>query len=1305
MTPANEPVAGCAAATLPAVLQDYLSPSLWEQLQAEPTRRGLLLDALTALHSFVYLLSTYLPHPLVEALKRDPAPGQIGGECLEGSLLFADVSGFTALSERLAAQGSIGVETLTGHINTYFDAMVQVLARSSGALLKFAGDALLAYFPLQANGRHAQWASRAAQRMMRVMGAFAALETPAGPVALRMKIGLATGPFVAVKAGVPERMEYVVFGETVSRTLALEGTLSAGQIGVDAATAALLAPAQIQPHTGDFFLFALDNAEEHADFEIQVEGQRRGRSSGLLMASHEELHAQITLALRQIQALSAFLSAPLVELLLVHAHQRQLPAENRPAAILFFNLTGIEPLWDSANPHTLPRATQVLNACFNVVQTSVARYGGIISRIDPYKVGSKILAIFGAPVAHEDDPLRAVRAALDARAGLAGLLARWERDSTLAADPACGQDAGIALQAGIAYGPTFAGPVGAAIRREYTLMGDDVNLAARLMGAAQPGQILVAPAVAVSIQAAVKLTALAPLRLKGKRDPVPVFQVESLGHDPLSRRLALRGPLLGREAELGLARAALQKALSGKGSLLSVVGEPGIGKSHFADTLAAEARAQGASVHLSTCAAYALATPYAPWIALIRTLAHLAPELAGEAAARQLLEWLAREGCLAEDISAPLLQLFGLPVLSLGNIPTFGESVNSPVPVRPGLFQRLGAQVAPSPAAPVRASLWQLARERQHVPGGSDTWRQLERRIADRVQTRLFNAMEHLWTALAQKSPRVLIFEDVHWLDAPSRNLLTHLVGALSDYPVLFLITCRPAERAGNTFSAQVISLGPLTPKAVEALVSHLLGADSLSGELLALMPTLMAKTGGNPLFIEELCAWFRRNGVQDLEAGLRHSLTLQELVLSRLDTLSHVEGMAVRAASVVGNDFQVSELAALLHETVPTHLSPALEGLENARFTFAMPQVNVEHGAVAHSFCQTLVREMLYDSQPLVRRRQLHARLAEYLRTNHAADLAAVAEELAYHYLQASAWLEASRFALLAGTKAQSRAAYEAALEHYTAAEQALTHLSGAKNATPEARDLWGRVRVGQGDVAFLQGHFEAAGQAYAAAHPDLQDAPQLLARAVLVRPLLKPGVSMLEMTEDAWNVLESAGTALPAIAAVLAWFHWREGDLQVACRWAERGSPNALMAFIGGDLQKAWGSYQAEKELAGAALVALQLAESQSAQGAAKLWLARATEDWTREDDAWGMVLVQCKQAHLLRLQGDLSAAARIVEEARSSLQLVSAQVFDSETPTVVPDAGDFEVCILGQRRYEDIFHALYLFNLLTPFSPEVQ
>lgn len=508
-----------AAPAFPPTLQQYLSPALWEQLQAEPTRRGLLLDALGALHSLIYLLATYLPRPLVESLKRDPALGNVTGEQLEGTLFFADVSGFTALTERLAALGRAGSAELTTHLNTYFDLMVQILARSDGTLLKFGGDALLAYFPAQDAGHHALWATRAAQRMMRAMKNFAGLETPAGPVTLRMKVGLSTGPFGTAAVGRPKRMEYFIFGETVTRTLRVESTLTAGQIGIDAATAAWLPPEQYQPHTADFFTLTA-SPETLDDFEIRPETYRRGRDSGLLMLARAELYEHIETALQQLAALSAFLPAPLVSEIITYAYQRYLPGENRPMAILFLHLTGPQSLWDPADSMTLPRVVQALDACFAAILDSVARHGGVISHIDPYDNGSKFLILFSALTEPNAAPLRAVQAALEARARLIALRAQWAQ----AGDPV----PGLSVRGGLTYNSPFASPVGAAIRREYTVMGDEVNLAARLMAAAQPEQLLVAPSVISAIENAVALTPLAPMKLKGKRDPVPVAQVDGL---------------------------------------------------------------------------------------------------------------------------------------------------------------------------------------------------------------------------------------------------------------------------------------------------------------------------------------------------------------------------------------------------------------------------------------------------------------------------------------------------------------------------------------------------------------------------------------------------------------------------------------------------------------------------------------------------------------------------------------------------------------------------------------------------------
>ena len=1260
--------------SLPATLSRYLSPTLWAQLQAEPTRRGLLLDALNNLHTLIHQLATYLPRPLIEALKRDPTPGRVAGERLEGALLFADVSGFTALSERLAAQGQAGVEALTAHINAYFEAMIRILARSDGALLKFAGDALLAFFPVQDEGRHALWAARAAQRMMRAMDAFAALETPAGPVTLQMKIGLSTGPFLAAAVGAPERMEYAILGDAVARTLVVEGALVAGQIGMDAATAALLPSENCRPHTGDVFTLVSTAADDLDDFEIRPERQRRARESSFLMASQAELLASIAGALRQLETMRAFLSASLVEALVAYAHQRQIPAENRPVAVLFLNITGPESLWDTADPATLPLAVRAFDACFAAIQQSVARYGGVISRIDPYKAGSKVLILFGAPLAREDDPLRAARAALDVRAHTA-----WDSAP------------GLALRGGIAYGPTFAGPVGAAIRREYTVMGDDVNLAARLMAAAQPGQFLVAPAIAAAIETAVTLTPLAPLQLKGKRDPVPVAQLEGLHLDPLMRRLETRGPLFGRDAELERARAALRLARAGQGQRLTILGGAGMGKSHLVDALAAEACATGFSVHLSACAPYTTATPYAPWTNLLRTLAGLAPDAGGEDAARCFLQWLAARRSGADE--NVLLQLLDLPTIAA---PAAFRQLAAPqaASARAGIFQRLGQQTALPAAAASKPSLWQLARERQHTAGG-ETWQRLERRIAERTQARLFAAVESLLAALIAEAPRVLVFENVQWMDAASRQLLARVAETFSAQPLLLVATARPTENDPPAPGA-TLALEPLSLEATRRLTTHLLDDAVPVAELPALAQAIHAQTGGNPLFIEELCAWLRRTGRRDLLEGLRRSAPLQELVLSRLDALPHPEREVARAAAVVGSDFQTSDLRPLLEGRMAVQLDATLEGLRSARFMLPVT------ASLHYAFRQTLVRELLYDAQPVARRRKLHGRLARALHERYAADPLPVAELLAYHYRLAEAPLEAARYTLIAGIKAQRHAAHETAGECYRAVVEALEPLSAAQTAAPEIYALRGRAREGQGDLALLQGHFADAGRAYAEAGDDLPDASHLLARRALVLPLMGDAVGALEAARQAWTLIAPDDETASVVAALLAWLHGRE-DANAARAWAARSRVAPVAAYFAGELHAAWDAYLAAGEPLGAALVALQLAEV-AAQGvapevpaAAHRWLAQAMDIWAQENDAWGLALVHACRETLARQQGDEAAAAAAQREAVALLAHVRQT---ADVGAVMPADG-----AAWRQRYTDIFHAVYLFNLLTVPLPEVQ
>ncbi len=302
-------------------LARYLPAELWRDLSTEEPGRRTLLRAAERLRSLRYLLSTYLPRHLAQDLIRDPSPGRVGAETLAGSLLFADVSGFTALSERLAQLGPEGSERLTEMINRYFEAMIEILAWSGGILLKFAGDALLVFFPQQDEQKEALWAVRAGLRMMNAMEPFSAIETPQGPVALKMKIGISSGRFAAVRAGSAARMEYVVLGEAVGRTMEAEGAAVAGQVVVDRSTAAVLPAGHTEKLSESFSVVAPAAAEEIGSFEVSARIDRH-RTTPLLIG-RKALIADFPRVLEHIEALSAYLPPALVERIIARMRRAQ----------------------------------------------------------------------------------------------------------------------------------------------------------------------------------------------------------------------------------------------------------------------------------------------------------------------------------------------------------------------------------------------------------------------------------------------------------------------------------------------------------------------------------------------------------------------------------------------------------------------------------------------------------------------------------------------------------------------------------------------------------------------------------------------------------------------------------------------------------------------------------------------------------------------------------------------------------------------------------------------------------------------
>ena len=1249
---------------LPPELQVYLPPDLWRKLNIEAPRSGIFINALERMRSLLHTISTYLPGNLVQEKMDHPVPGLVNGKLLKGCLLFSDVSGFTALSERLAVLGPQGAEHLTGAINQYFTAMIDIISWSNGTLLKFAGDATLIYFPEQADGVHVQWAARAGLRMLRAMQAFANLPTPLGPVTLSMKLGLSAGSFLAASIGSPKRMEYALIGQTVSQTLQAEGCASPGQLVINRAAADLLSSRYelAEVKAGFFLLKPADEKSALDEFEIRPE-KRRARNAVLWGASPEEITVEIEGILRQVQALIPYLASELVDRIIAHADQRRLQSEYRPTTVMFCNFTGPEALLDLWGADGRQRVTGLLSSYFADMNEIISHFGGIISRIDPYTQGTKLLALFGAPVAHEDDSQRAVSAALAMNGALQALNRRWMQKFSRHLSPG-GQTALIEHRIGITLGETFAGQAGSSTRREYTVMGDEVNLAARLMSAARPGQILISEPVLERTKAYFVTAKLPPVRVKGKKKAVSIWQIDGPREDTLLNRLESRTALIGRTTELARGLQIMQRARAGAGCVLSLTGPAGIGKSHLADALLKKALEQGWQVAAFQCRSYLTEDAYGCWIGLLRSLAGIS-SIDHSLIQKEKLERLTAQFKLSPAHTAALMDLLGLRQAGLMD----DDAAESGLINADELFGLVKQKKAGR-----RASTLAIFDQLDEM---SAAWANATAVAPDRETSRRSQALTALLSAISTEKPLIVFFEDAHWMDAVSKNCLSVLSKELAAQPLVFLLARRP--QAIDWETDETIQLNPFTQPETGAMVAEIL----ISG----LAEIIHEQSNGSPLFVEEFSRWFKRTRGIDatgLKNGLQSSDILQKLVLSSLENLSEGQREVARMASVIGVEFRRSELEALLQETLdPVTISSYLYSLTQARL-ITLSEASVD---ARYTFLQPVFRDILYTSLPFERRRELHAQLAEYLNTQPTRrrelrdKIAAFlesdstahpfhnAEKLAYHYEMSAQWLSAAQqLNTAAGLLNPSEQAAIEAL--YNRALTLLEHYP-PETVDPAVKLQKACAYLGLGDAAVRKLDLALSVASYeAAAAVPLESASNDLSIGLMARlALLLPSQGKSEQAEQQLSRLGEQRFARKdwRLQAVLAWLIWRDGrDAAIeiaACRaYLPEVDSNdcrrvrALLDDLSGNWFQSAEAYQQLGELNGAALSNVRLGDQflrqENLAMAAKHYEAAAAIWQVMKSDC-GMALIHYRQAELAWQAHHNTRVLALLEAALSSLE----------------------------------------------------
>ncbi|MFL5804433.1 MAG: tetratricopeptide repeat protein [Roseiflexaceae bacterium] len=1025
-------------------LRDHLAPELLARLSAEGVLPPEIIAAECArLRADLAAIATYIPSAIVREQLIDPVPGRIMGDYWDGSVLFADLSGFTALSGTLSALGKQGAEEVSAIINSLFGAMLEEIHCYRGGLLKFGGDAITAFFDASTLGPlHALLACRAALAMQERMAAFAAIETRAGAFQLRLRIGVHSGRVFAAQVGDLDHIELVVTGRNINRVALAQEIAEPGEVVVSRESLRLLGAATGEERQAGFHLL-----RTLPPVVPPPMATRWGRKIGL--GDMEDL---LTLA-GQIDALRLYLPRSLPRRFLATAGGGAEVGEFRPVTVLFANFFPFSMALDILGEDA-DIAAHVLNAYYRRAQEVIHRYGGIVNKVDMYTYGDKLMALFGAPVAHEDDPVRAARAALELRAALdqanaeiVGLLRPWQH--LIEIDPHF-----LKQRVGINTGVVFAGKVGPTSRHEYTVMGQPVNLAARLMSAAEQGAVVLSPSARRAAERHVALRELAPVKLKGIAEPVPIAEaLHPFEVAQESRHSLTRAALVGRATEQGRIIAEARAALGGSGRVVALVGEAGAGKSRLIeDALEQLVRLSGRREvpsffpYSAECQSYDQSTPYAVVRELLRQFFHmgLANSQAAEAAS------VARR---VQDL-APNLARF---------TPLLGDILGMPFEDTP-----LTAALTP---------------EQRH----------------DRAQ----ELVEALLLAEARRQPLLLILDDIQWGDASSLDMLARLARAATQGALLILLGYRLeppiAEPWRELAHCTRLEIRELSSTDSAALVQAVLRGAPPSG-----LEALIEKAQGNPFFIEEVVHGLIDSGVLEQHDGAWHLTreldeaaipgSIEGVITARLDRLEERSREVLQVASVIGRRFPYPVLSAV---TPRDDLVARLRWLTEADLLLA-EESDSSRGAVvapsavaaplpAYLFKHALTRDVAYESILYARRRELHRRVAQQIEQLHPHRLDEQLALLARHYLLAEDWDPAFDYHLRAGRQAQSRHANREAITLYERALQIADfrlQIRDAQSAIIELNEQLGIIHA-------LIGEYDAALARYQAALDQLQQQP----------------------------------------------------------------------------------------------------------------------------------------------------------------------------------------------------------------------
>lgn len=715
----------------------------------------------------------------------------------------------------------------------------------------------------------------------------------------------------------------------------------------------------------------------------------------------------------------------------IRAVSTEIEGERKPVTILFTDIVGSTALAEKLDPEEWK---EIVAGAHQRVSQAVYRYEGTIAQL----LGDGVLAFFGAPITHEDDPIRAVRAALD----IQNAIAEYEHELQ-------GYINSFQMRIGLNTGTVVVGSLGSDLHMEYLAIGDAVNLAARLQSAAQPGRILISESTARLVRATIELQALGEIPVKGKAEPVTVFEALKAKAVPESGRgfEELYSPLVGRDGELAVLDEALGVLANGHGQIVTVIGEAGIGKSRLVEEARQHQPDSRQKLHWIEGRALSYGQTLSFWIITQLLFSDL--------------------GLSDGDPEARIRAVMKKRVNEL-----FGERAAGALPY---LLHLAGIKLEGEQA------------ERIGVLDGETLKRQI-----------LVTTAQY-FELLAQAQPTVVIFEDLHWADPSSLEALEQLLFITDRAPLMLLLISR-LEREHASWQIKIkaesdfahryseIQLKSLSANEQNRLVDNLLAIADLPEPVRRL---IIERAEGNPFYLEEIVrslidqgailhdgeSWRPAGDIQDISIPD----TLQGVLLARIDRLQEDVRRTLQLASVIGKSFLYSLLEAIAEaeQQLDSHLAQ-LQRMDLVREKTCLPELE-------YIFKHSLTQEAAYNSLLLERRREFHQRVGEALEKLFADRKEQYLGLLAHHFEASGDHAKGIDYLIQAGDQARLADEHSEAIGYYQRALGLLAELADE----PRAAQVWLKLAL----IYHANFQFEASHQAY-------EEAFRLQQKALPVQP-----------------------------------------------------------------------------------------------------------------------------------------------------------------------------------------------------------